>query len=128
MKQHRYSGLVLASALLMGACTEDPVQPAAAVEEGVSHISGRSSAVSESANDLAIFSNRIPAGFADKVEALGGKVELMVSAAGAALVSGLDEAAVAALHKDKSISSVGPESMVQMPDARVDLLSLASAD
>jgi subtilisin family serine protease len=124
----RLPALVLAVTVGLTACIDDPFQPQVG-EEVTQVMSSSALTLAESGNALVVFkANNIPADFAARVEALGGNVELMINAVGAASVSGLDDAGLAALQADNAISSVGPEPLIEMPGAQLDYLSVASAD
>jgi subtilisin family serine protease len=56
----------------------------------------------------------VPAGFADRVAALGGTVTSS-HGAGIAAVSGLDAAGAAALAKDNSVADVQPDAILSLP-------------
>jgi subtilisin family serine protease len=55
---------------------------------------------------------QIPAGFEEKVAALGGRVEMTAAPFGAATVSGLDGEAAAALARDPEVQGVEPERLI----------------
>jgi len=105
---------VLAGAGALAACSEDPARPELAADALM-----RSAVVETPADHLVVFqSAAIPAGFAGKVAALGGKVKLAVAAGGVASVSGLDAAAVAALQQDAAVRFVEPETVLELPRVR----------
>jgi subtilisin family serine protease len=65
-------------------------------------------------NQMVVFKQeRVPADFAARVEALGGKVELAVDAFGVAVISGVDDATLAALP---GVALVEPEALFPMPE------------
>lgn len=104
---------VALSAALLAGCGSDRQGPTAPAEGPNFAVGGNAAA--SSGRHLVVFNGQsIPAGFADRVAALGGKVELQNAALGFAAVRGLNAAGVAALAKGAGVMSVGVEPVVQL--------------
>lgn len=70
---------------------------------------------------LVVFDNgRVPNGFRERVEALGGTVTLVFEHGGAANVSGLSEAALAELRGSSHVRLVEPEILFRLPRSVVE--------
>lgn len=112
MKHVTLGALALAGVALVTGCADDLVQPTLApsmstFETGIGSAGGA---------QLVVFrATGVPTGFADRVAALGGRVDRAIPAGGAAVVSGLGEAALAALREDPAVSAVEPETLMEMP-------------
>ena len=108
MKNLQLSSLAVAGAVMLAACADQPTSPVQAADSA-----GFSASVAESGGtQLVVFQSKsIPAGFADRVAALGGTVEQALAPIGVAFVSGLDAAGVSALGTEAGVSFVEPETV-----------------
>lgn len=115
------------SAALLAGCGSDHQAPTAPADSPNFAVS--SNAAGRAGRHLVVFSGQsVPAGFADRVKALGGKVEIENAALGFAAVRGLNAAGVAALAKAAGVMSVGAEPVVNLaPPARTQFRSAANA-
>jgi hypothetical protein len=102
------------SAALLAGCGSDRQSPTAPGDGPNFAVS--SNAAASSGRHLVVFNNgqSIPAGFANRVVALGGKVELQNAELGFAAVRGLNAAGVAALAKGAGVMSVSVEPVVTL--------------
>jgi lantibiotic leader peptide-processing serine protease len=120
---NRFTSLaVCAAAVVSAACADDLTAPL----ETADHVVG-TAAGSAPASLLVVFQNQsIPSDFAAQVASLGGIVEEALPQVGVAFVSGLDEAAAAALTADGRVKFVEPE--VVLPLSEPVLSDQLSAD
>ena len=113
----------LAGMIVIAGCADAPVQPLRLPD-----VSPLTTTTAGADAHLVVFrGNGVPPDFTTKVAALGGTVQHVIAAAGAATVSGLTDAAVASLQGDASVQLVELETVHALPD---DQLSgdAASAD
>jgi subtilisin family serine protease len=96
--------LSLFSLIALGACSEQPVGPAA--DQTPAFASKKTTGPGKTDRHIVSFTGRAPADFAARVAALGGKLEWVKDGAGLATVRGLTDAAAATLRKQAGISSV----------------------
>ena len=105
----RLKVLPLTVAVVVSACSEDPVQPTVpspTASAAVQATSGGRSVVE--------FTGRLRTDFRSQVAALGGRVDFVAEAAGFAGVSGLSASAVAMLARSPGIASVYPDVTIQV--------------
>lgn len=115
----RISFLLLASVAIVG-CSTDMVAPPRAA----SNTATPSNAAQKAGKYLVLMSTpSIPAGFAQKVQRLGGKVRISHSGAGFALVSGLTDAGAAELATTIGVAAVQADIPValKLPTAKITL-------
>ncbi len=104
----------------VSACMDDTTAPAA--HDGETRLVAEAplSSVAErpetTGNHLVVFNNSVPTGFGASVEALGGAVVSTHEVVGAMLVTGLDDAGLAALSKERGVKLVEPEPMLYLPE------------
>jgi hypothetical protein len=111
MKHLRIALFALAGTAAFAGCADDPVRP----DMEAARFS-RSAAGEGTGNHLVLFKAlAVPAGFADRVAALGGKVEQAQAVLGEAIVSGLNASGIAALRADDAVGMVEPETVLQIP-------------
>ncbi|HEV2733906.1 MAG TPA: hypothetical protein VGV85_03670, partial [Longimicrobiaceae bacterium] len=112
MPKLRLASLAVAGAVALSACADDPTGPAASIDPSLS-----TEATVDTGNQLVVFTTRsIPAGFAERVAALGGTVEHALAPIGVAFVSGLDDAGKQALSADAAISFVEAETVLPLSE------------
>lgn len=112
MPKLRLASLAVAGAVALSACADDPTSPAASIDPSLS-----TEATVDTGNQLVVFTTRsIPAGFAERVAALGGTVEHALAPIGVAFVSGLDDAGKQALSADAAISFVEAETVLPLSE------------
>ncbi len=99
------------------ACADHPVEPSAESSlstEGLAAsfaLDGRSAETT--GNHIVAFTgNTIPARFADQISRMGGAVERSLDPIGVAVVSGLDDDAVAELNRMRGVQSVEPDIII----------------
>ena len=112
----RMSSLAVLAALGLAACAEAPSSP---TTQPVVPTLSRAAIAAGSGRHLVSFSGSVPADFAGRVAARGGSVEWVSTAAKIATVSGLDDAAAAALAAESGIGDVEPDELITLerPDA-----------
>ncbi|HET6681286.1 MAG TPA: S8 family serine peptidase [Gemmatimonadaceae bacterium] len=120
MKLESLASGALAAVMLLSGCADEPVAPVNALD--VASLSPNVMAASglpteEVPRHLVVFkSNRIPADFAQRVQRMGGKVELTIKSIGAVSISGLADASLATLDKDSRVASVEPVAVLAMAE------------
>ena len=99
-----------ALAVVLSACSEDPVQPSAA------RIPSVNAAVQAGAASRSIveFNGQVRKDFRQTVAALGGSVDFIVESAGFAAVSGLSADAAATLQRSNGVAAVYDDIVVQL--------------
>lgn len=116
MLRNRVPAVVLAF-FALAACSTDLVAPPKAPPSVK-----LSKSVAGGGNYLVLMSGTsVPAGFADKVASLGGKVRMSHSGAGFAVVSGLSDAGASALAATTGVAEVDPDAPVglELPMVKV---------
>lgn len=110
----------------LAACSDRAPTPLAPrVAPGVAHAVSPTDADPVAGNYLVTFrTNAIPAGFADRVSALGGEVIFAHAGVGIAAVAGLDSASAAALGTSSGVAAVDADaySLLEQP-ASMEVLS-----
>ncbi len=113
MQQRNRVAAVLTGVMMIAGCADAPVQPGRSPE--VSPLTAATT--TQGSNHLVLFRGQgVPRDFAATVAALGGRVEHVISAAGAATVSGLTEAAVTSLGRNAAVQLVELETVLALPD------------
>ena len=106
--------LVLGAVVVSG-CADDATSPTSLAP--TESLASLSAGTTSSDNQLVVFKkSRIPNGFAAQVAALGGNVELTISTAGAAVISGVDAAGLDAIRASSDVDMVEPEIMLELPE------------
>lgn len=78
-------------------------------------------------NHLVVFRGRLPGGFQETVEELGGRVVSEHPVVGAMLVTDLDADALSELSRERGVQYLEPEPVIYLPEAQLDP-QVASAD
>lgn len=121
MHRQRLAFTVLAGTLGAAACADAPVSPAPVDARPSLSASAAADAPVADRQQLVVFGSRsIPAGFAERVAALGGTVEVAIPQIGVAYVSGVDEAGVAALRTVADVRNVEAERVLTLEQPVVD--------
>lgn len=115
MKHVRFASAVLAGAVALTGCADQPAPTApSAVQapDGPAYSRGAAS----TGRHLVVFKQEsVPTDFATRVAALGGEIHMSFGDVGAATVEGLTPEAVRALRGGSDVSIVEPEIMLELP-------------
>lgn len=123
MKHLRIAIYALAGTAAVAGCADDPARPDARARDVAYSVAARTTG-----NQLVVFTRRaIPSGFAERVAALGGKVEQAQAEFGEAVVSGLGAAAIDALRTHAGVSMIEPEGMLSIPEVTATWPAAADA-
>jgi len=106
----RVKVLPLTVAVVVSACSEDPVQPTA-VSSPTASVAVQATGANRSVVE---FNGQLLKDFSSQVAALGGKVDFVAEGAGFAGVSGLSATAAATLARSPGIASVYPDVTIQV--------------
>jgi lantibiotic leader peptide-processing serine protease len=109
----RFAPLAVVSIVALAACADQPTTPVAPdLQPSLS-----TTPATQADQQLVVFGSKsIPAGFAARVAALGGRLEAGYDAIGVAVVSGLTDSAVAELAAVDGVASVDPDLEIQFVD------------
>ena len=106
----RLKVLTLTLAVMVSACSEDPVQPTGAR----SPMANAAVQVASASRSIVEFNGQLRKDFRNQVAALGGTVNFVVEGAGFAGVSGLSPAAAATLGRSPGIAAVYDDITIQV--------------
>lgn len=132
MKHLQSTAFVLAGSVLIAACADDVFQPQLTPDAPAAMSSDAPGSLDMMATPapthMVVFKGKgIPADFAQKVEALGGEVELTVPRFNVASVRGLDDAGILALRSDRNVSLVESETIHELPNVMLgDVLAMGT--
>lgn len=115
MKHVRFASAVLAGAVALAGCADQPVPTAPSAVQAPDGPAFSQGAASTGRHLVVFRQESVPTDFAARVAALGGEVHMSFGTVGAATVEGLTPAAVKALRSGSDVSIVEPEILLELP-------------